>query len=84
MNKDIAEYVAKCPNWQQVKAEHLKPGCLTQIIEVLTFKWEAINMEILIGLSKTRRQHLSIGVIVDRMTKYAHFIPVKSTYMADD
>lgn len=35
--KDIAEYVAKCPNCQQVKAKHLKPGGLTQIIEVRTW-----------------------------------------------
>ena len=32
MKKDIAEYVAKCPNCQHVKADHLKPGGLTQII----------------------------------------------------
>ena len=38
MKKDIAEYVAKCPNCQQVNAEHLKPGGLTQIIEVTTWK----------------------------------------------
>ena len=38
MKKDIAEDVAKCPNCQQVKAEHLKPGCLTQIIKVPTSK----------------------------------------------
>ena len=38
MKKDIEEYVAKCPNCQQVKAEHLKSGGLTQIIEVLTWK----------------------------------------------
>ena len=45
MKKDIAEYVAMCPNFKQGKAEHLKPGGLTQIIEVLTWKWEAINMD---------------------------------------
>ena len=36
--KDIANYVAKCTNCQQVKADHLKPGGLTQIIEVPTWK----------------------------------------------
>ena len=38
MKKDVAEYVAKCPNCQQVKAEHPKPGGLTQIIKVLIWK----------------------------------------------
>ena len=34
MKKKIAEYVAMCPNYQQVKAEHLKPSGLTQIEEI--------------------------------------------------
>ena len=52
MKKDIAEYVAKFPNYQLVKAEHLKLGGLTQIIEVLTWKWEVINMDIVVCLPK--------------------------------
>ena len=36
--KDIANYMSKCPNCQHVNAEHLKPGSLTQMIEVTT--WE--------------------------------------------
>ena len=41
-------------------------------------------MDFMVGLSKTRRQHDSIWVIVDRMTKSVHFIPIKSTYRAED
>ena len=84
MKKDIAEYVSKCPNCQLVKAEHLNPGGLTQMIEVLTWKWEAINMDFVVGLSRTRLQCESIWVIVGRMTKFSHFIPVNSTYRAKD
>ena len=76
--------MAKQPNCKQVKAEHLKPGGLTQIIKVPTWIWEAIDMDFVFGLPKTRRQHDSIWVIVNRMTKTAHFIPVKSTYRAED
>ena len=54
------------------------------MIEVPTLKWEAINMDFVVGLPRTRRQHDSIWVIVDRLTKSAHFIPVKSTYRAED
>ena len=64
MNKDIVEYVAKCPNCQQVKEEHLKPGRLTLIIEVLSWKQEAIYIDFVVGLLKTRTQHDSIWVIV--------------------
>ena len=60
MKKDIVEYVAKCPNCQQVKVGHLKLGGLTQMIKVATWKWEAINMDFVVGLSKTRRHHDSI------------------------
>ncbi len=51
MKKDIADYMAKCPNCQWVKEEHLKPGSLTQITEVPTWKWEDINMDFVVGLS---------------------------------
>ncbi|XP_069144557.1 uncharacterized protein [Solanum lycopersicum] len=68
----------------QVKADHLKPGGLTQIIEVPTWKWEAINMYFVVGLLRTRRQHNSIWVIVDRLTKCSDFIAVKSTYRTKD
>ena len=75
MKKDVREYMAKCPNFEHVKAKHLKPGGLTQMIEVLKWKWESINMVFVVGLSKTRRQHDSIWVIVEKMTMSANFIP---------
>ena len=76
--------MAKFPNCQHVKAEHLKPGGLTQIIKVLTLKWKAINIDFVVGLLKSTRQHDSTWVILDRLTKSANFIPVKSTYRAED
>ena len=84
MKKDIADYVAKCPHCQLVKAEHLKSGGLTQIIEVSTFKWEVVNMDFVVGLLMTRRKYDSIWVIMDRMTKFFYFIPMKSTYRVED
>ena len=45
---------------------------------------EAINMDFVVGLPRTRRQHDSIWVIVDRMTKSAHYYPVKSTFKTED
>ena len=75
MKKDIADYVAKFPNYQQVKAEPPNPGSLTQITEVSTLKWETNNMDFMVGLLKTKRQHDSIWVIVEKMTMSANFIP---------
>ena len=84
MKKDRAEFFAKCPNCQQAKAEHLKPGGLLQEIQVPTWKWEDINLDFVVGLPRTKKQYDSIWVIVDRLTKFAYFIPVKSTYLAED
>ena len=55
MNRDISKFVEECPNCQQVKAEHLKTGGLTQTIEIQTSKWEAINMDVVVGLPMTRK-----------------------------
>ena len=65
-------------------AEPLKPGGLTQSIEIPTWKWEAINMDFVVGLPGTRKLHYSIWVIVKRMTKSAHFIFEKYTYKDGD
>ncbi|MDV3181205.1 MAG: integrase zinc binding domain-containing protein [Candidatus Phytoplasma australasiaticum] len=53
MKKDIAEFVAQCLNYPQVKIEHQKPGGLLQEIEISTWKWEIINMDFIIGLPRT-------------------------------
>ena len=84
MKKRIAKFFTKCPNCQQVKGEHLKPGGLTQIMDVPTWKWEAINMDFFVGLPRTRKQNVSIWVIVDSFTKSAQFFLVKSNYTTED
>ncbi|WMV30034.1 hypothetical protein MTR67_023419 [Solanum verrucosum] len=84
MKRDIADFVAKCPNCKQVKVEHHKPGGMTQEIDIPTWKWEVINMDFITGLPRTRRQHDSIWVIVDRVTKSSHFLEIKTTDSAED
>ncbi|KAH0672805.1 hypothetical protein KY290_025037 [Solanum tuberosum] len=84
MKKDIAKFVSSCHSCQQVKAEHQRPGALTQDIEIPTWKWEEINMDFVVGLPKARRVFDSVWVVVDRMTKSAHFLPVKTTYGAEE
>ncbi|XP_075074805.1 uncharacterized protein LOC142162357 [Nicotiana tabacum] len=84
IKKDIATFGAQCPNCQQVKAEHQKPGGLLQNIEIPAWKWESINMDFITGLPNSRRRFNSIWVIVDRLTKSAHFLPVRTTYSAED
>ena len=54
------QFVAKCPNHQQVKDEHQRPGGLTQVMDVPTWKWEYTNMDFVVGLTQARRQNDSI------------------------
>jgi hypothetical protein len=80
MKRDIAEYVALCDTYQRVKAEHQQPTGLLQPLQVPEWKWEEIAMDFVIGLPRTQSGYDSIWVIVDRLTKVAHFIFVKTTY----
>ena len=52
-------------------------------MDVLAWKWEAINMDFVVGFPRTQKHNDSILVIVDRLNKSAHCIP-KSTYKAED
>ena len=83
MKREIAKYVAECDTCQRVKASHLKvPGTL-QPLPIPSWKWEDISMDFIVGLPNTSQKHDSIWVIVDRLTKTAHFIPVYTTYKAN-
>ncbi|WMV55004.1 hypothetical protein MTR67_048389 [Solanum verrucosum] len=79
IERDIADFVAKCPNCYQVKVEHHRPGGMTREIDIPTWKWELINMDFITGLPHTRRLHNFIWVIVDRVTNSSHFLAVKTT-----
>jgi hypothetical protein len=80
MKRDVAAHVALCDTYHRVKAEHQRPAGLLQPLKVPEWKWEEIGMDFLVGLPRTRDGYDSIWVIVDRLTKVTHFIPVKTTY----
>ena len=67
LKRDIEEFVAKCPNCQQVKAKLQKSGGLIQAIQIPTWKWEDINMDFVVGLTWTQRSYDSIWFVVDRL-----------------
>jgi hypothetical protein len=58
----------------------MKPGGLLQPLSIPDWKWDDISMEFIVGLPLTARKYNSIWVIVDRLTKFAHFIPVNTNY----
>ena len=86
MDKDEERtaYVATCDTCCRLKAIHLKPVGLLQPLLVLGWKWEEISMDFIVGLPPTQKGHNSIWVIVDRLTKSAHFLLVRSNYRPSD
>ncbi|GJZ74078.1 putative reverse transcriptase domain-containing protein, partial [Tanacetum coccineum] len=83
MKKDIALYVSKCLTSSKVKAEHQRPSGLLQQPKILEWKWENITMDFIVKLSRTSSGHDSIWVIVDRLTKSAHFLAVCEDYKTE-
>ncbi|GKE82479.1 putative reverse transcriptase domain-containing protein, partial [Tanacetum coccineum] len=75
----IAEYVGKCLTCSRVKAECQNPSVLLVQPEIPMWKWERITMDFVTKLPKTSNEHGIIWVIVDRLTKSAHFIPTRET-----
>ncbi|RVW61725.1 Transposon Ty3-I Gag-Pol polyprotein [Vitis vinifera] len=79
MKRDIAQFVANCQICQQVKAEHQRPTGLLQPLPIPEWKWDNITMDFVIGLPRTRSKKNGVWVIVDRLTKSAHFLAMKTT-----
>ncbi|GJW34165.1 putative reverse transcriptase domain-containing protein [Tanacetum coccineum] len=71
--------ISKCLTCAKVKAEHQKPSGLLQQPEIPEWKWEKITMDFISGLPRTPSGYDTIWVIVGRLTKSAHFIPMKKT-----
>ena len=80
MKREVARYVTECDVCRRVKADHLRPPDPLQPLSIPAWKWDDICMDFIIGLPLTSKKHDSIWVIVDRLTKSAHFIPVATTY----
>ncbi|GJS43403.1 putative reverse transcriptase domain-containing protein [Tanacetum coccineum] len=79
MKADIATYVSKCLTCAKMKAEHQKPSGLLQQPEIPEWKWEKITMDFVCDLPRTPSGYDTIWVIVDQLTKSAHFLPMKKT-----
>ena len=72
MKKNIAEFVAQCPNFQQV--EHQKPRGYMKHIELPIWKWDMINMDFVTYLPRSFKKFDFIWIIVDRLLKSAHLL----------
>ena len=83
MKRNVVEFVSKCLVCQQVKAPRQKTRGTLQPLSISEWKWKNIAMNFIVGLPKTF-SYIVIYVIVNRLTKLAHFLPRKATNTVDN
>ena len=81
MNVDIKAFVRECDVCQRIKSETSTPASLLQPLEIPTTPWTNISLDFVESLPKSQRYEV-ILVVVDRLTKYSHFVPISHPYSA--
>ena len=82
MKREIAQFVSECDVCRRVKAEHLRPAGLLQPLAFPEWKFEHIEMDFVTGFPKSKRGNDAIFVVIDKLTKVAHFLPIKESITA--
>jgi hypothetical protein len=82
MKHEAARYVSECDTCRKVKANYMKPGWLLQPLSIPEWKWDNISMYFIVGIPLIACKFDSIWVIVDRLSKSTHFIPIHTRYDA--
>jgi hypothetical protein len=80
MKKEVADFIARCLECQKVKVEHKHPTRFLQPLSIPEWKLEFIMMDFRTKLPISTKKHDSIMVLVDKLTKDTHFVPMKSIY----
>lgn len=83
MKRDVARYVESCLTCHKVKDEHQIPHGKLQPLDIPMWKWEKITMGLITKLPRTPRGVDTIWVIVDRLTKSDHFVPIQESSSAE-
>ena len=74
MRRDVERHVLCCETYHKAKS-HLNPHGIYTPLPIPSVPWEDISMYIVLGLPRTKRGRASVFVVVDRISKMAHFIP---------
>ena len=84
MKRHVGDFVRRCLTCQQVKAEHQKLAGLLQPLEVVEWNWEHATMDFVTHLPWALQRHDTVWVIIDRLTKSAHFLAVQMTFTLEE
>ena len=80
MKRDVARYTMTYLACQLFKAEHQRLEGMLQPLQIPEWKWESISMDFILDIPKTTNRYDTIWVIVDRLIKSAHFLPIRMTF----
>ncbi|GJP31378.1 hypothetical protein CLOM_g12018 [Closterium sp. NIES-68] len=84
MVTDVQRYVAACPICQRMKSSHQRPTGLLQPLEPPQRPWQHVTMDFVTGLPAEPSENDTVLVVVDRLTKMAHFAPCRTTITAEE
>jgi hypothetical protein len=80
MKKEVVDFISKCLECQKFKVENRHPVGLIQPLPIPEWKWEVVKVDFITKFPRTTKKHDSIMVVVDKLTKVAHFILVNLTH----
>ena len=80
----VRDFVIGFEACQRTKAERVRTLGLLHPLDIPKMKWESVSLDFVTTLPRVRGGFDSILVVVDRLTKVAHFIPIRSTHTAVD
>ncbi|KAI3774350.1 hypothetical protein L1987_48902 [Smallanthus sonchifolius] len=83
MKNDVTEYVSKWLTWSLVKAEYQKPCGKMQPLPTPEWNWKEITMDFITNLPRTTKGNDTIWVIVDRLMKSSHFLPIREAFSSE-
>src|SRR3954465_11811451 len=82
MKRDIARYVVECDVSHRIKAEHQRPASTLQPLPIPEWKWDKVSMDFITSFPKSQKGNNAILVVIDRLSKVAHFLPVRKSITA--